>query len=41
MESTICKVREVEKKLERSSLQKFEKTYSRRKESESKFCGDR
>jgi hypothetical protein len=41
METTIRKARETEKKLERSLLQKFDKTYSRRKDNDCRFCGDK
>jgi hypothetical protein len=41
MKSVICTARAAERKLERSSLHKFEKTYSRWKESDCVFCGDR
>jgi hypothetical protein len=41
METTIRKARAIEKKLENHYLQKFDKTYSRGKDSDCRFCGDK
>jgi hypothetical protein len=36
-----CKAKATEKKFERSSLQKFDKMYSRQKDTDCRFCGDK